>query len=173
MQAMCVSGVERAQRSREPPCNGHYTLQRMIQRKCPGGAINNWRVNGWECTFQSASGVYLNKYLNNLSLARRYACPQYHNNKDRRRTPKKYKYRSTPCPAVKQGVEWDDPANCDQGDECQCCHTRTEQQFHPEIYKSTKCNDIQQSNYCPRGPFCAFAHSESSGKFLCMPTGLV
>jgi hypothetical protein len=43
---------------------------------------------------------------------------------------------------------------------CSYCHTRTEQQFHPEIYKSTKCNDVQQSGYCPRGVFCAFAHVE-------------
>jgi hypothetical protein len=40
------------------------------------------------------------------------------------------------------------------------CHTRTEQQFHPDIYKSTKCHDMQQTTYCPRGPFCAFAHVE-------------
>ncbi|XP_037570938.1 putative E3 ubiquitin-protein ligase UNKL isoform X1 [Dermacentor silvarum] len=89
-----------------------------------------------------------------------YACPQYHNSRDKRRSPKKYKYRSTPCPNVKQGDEWGDPANCDNGDSCSYCHTRTEQQFHPEIYKSTKCNDMQQANYCPRGPFCAFAHVE-------------
>ncbi|RWS04138.1 PROTEIN E3 ubiquitin-protein ligase UNKL-like protein [Dinothrombium tinctorium] len=87
-----------------------------------------------------------------------YACPQFHNNKDRRRSPKKFKYRSTPCPNVKQGDEWGDPANCESGDSCSYCHTRTEQQFHPEIYKSTKCNDMQQTSYCPRGPFCAFAH---------------
>jgi len=89
-----------------------------------------------------------------------YACPQFHNNKDRRRSPKKYKYRSTPCPAVKTADEWGDPVNCDSGDNCQYCHTRTEQQFHPEIYKSTKCNDIQNTSYCPRGAFCAFAHLE-------------
>merc|ERR1719384_718348 len=89
-----------------------------------------------------------------------YACPQFHNNKDRRRSPRKYKYRSTPCPAVKTADEWGDPANCDTGDNCQYCHTRTEQQFHPEIYKSTKCNDIQNTSYCPRGAFCAFAHQE-------------
>ena len=89
-----------------------------------------------------------------------YACPQFHNNKDRRRSPKKYKYRSTPCPAVKTADEWGDPINCDAGDACQYCHTRTEQQFHPEIYKSTKCNDIQNTSYCPRGAFCAFAHLE-------------
>jgi hypothetical protein len=63
-------------------------------------------------------------------------------------------------PQVKTGDEWGDPANCDAGDACQYCHTRTEQQFHPEIYKSTKCNDIQNTSYCPRGAFCAFAHVE-------------
>ncbi|XP_008203039.1 RING finger protein unkempt isoform X5 [Nasonia vitripennis] len=87
-----------------------------------------------------------------------YACPQYHNSKDKRRSPRKYKYRSTPCPNVKHGEEWGEPGNCDQGDNCVYCHTRTEQQFHPEIYKSTKCNDVQQAGYCPRGVFCAFAH---------------
>ena len=68
---------------------------------------------------------------------------------------------STPCPNVKLNDEWGDPAYCDQGHSCCYCHTRTEQQFHPEIYKSTKCNDVQQTGYCPRGPFCAFAHDES------------
>ncbi|GIX96206.1 RING finger protein unkempt [Caerostris extrusa] len=87
-----------------------------------------------------------------------YACPSFHNNRDRRRSPKKCKYRSTPCPNVKQADEWGRSANCENGDGCSYCHTRTEQQFHPEIYKSTKCNDIIQTGYCPRGPFCAFAH---------------
>uniref|UniRef100_A0A8C6LS21 Unk like zinc finger n=1 Tax=Nothobranchius furzeri TaxID=105023 RepID=A0A8C6LS21_NOTFU len=90
-----------------------------------------------------------------------YACPHYHNSRDRRRNPRKYKYRSTPCPNVKHGDEWGEPSKCDGGDSCQYCHSRTEQQFHPEIYKSTKCNDKRQTGYCPRGPFCAFAHVES------------
>lgn len=89
-----------------------------------------------------------------------YACPFYHNNKDRRRPPGTFKYRSTPCPAAKAGDEWADPEGCESGDPCQYCHTRTEQQFHPEIYKSTRCNDMLQHGYCPRGPFCAFAHSD-------------
>lgn len=92
----------------------------------------------------------------------------YNNNKnlnyilfqDKRRSPRKYKYRSTPCPNVKHGEEWGEPSNCESGDSCGYCHTRTEQQFHPEIYKSTKCNDVQQAGYCPRGLFCAFAHVE-------------
>lgn len=32
--------------------------------------------------------------------------------------------------------------------------------FFLQIYKSTKCNDMVQTGYCPRGPFCAFAHVE-------------
>lgn len=91
-----------------------------------------------------------------------YACPYYHNSKDRRRSPRQNKYRSSPCPNVKHADEWGDPSKCESGDSCQYCHTRTEQQFHPEIYKSTKCNDMQQSGSCPRGPFCAFAHVEQS-----------
>ncbi|XP_051488516.1 putative E3 ubiquitin-protein ligase UNKL isoform X3 [Apus apus] len=89
-----------------------------------------------------------------------YACPHYHNSRDRRRSPRKFKYRSTPCPNVKHADEWGEPSRCESGDSCQYCHSRTEQQFHPEIYKSTKCNDMRQTGYCPRGPFCAFAHVE-------------
>ncbi|NXJ36877.1 UNK protein, partial [Ciconia maguari] len=91
-----------------------------------------------------------------------YACPHYHNSRDRRRNPRKFKYRSTPCPNVKHADEWGEPSRCESGDSCQYCHSRTEQQFHPEIYKSTKCNDMRQTGYCPRGPFCAFAHVENS-----------
>ncbi|NP_001344805.1 putative E3 ubiquitin-protein ligase UNKL isoform 4 [Mus musculus] len=91
-----------------------------------------------------------------------YACPHYHNSRDRRRNPRRFQYRSTPCPSVKHGDEWGEPSRCDGGDSCQYCHSRTEQQFHPEIYKSTKCNDMRQTGYCPRGPFCAFAHTEKS-----------
>uniref|UniRef100_A0A8C7EUG7 Unk like zinc finger n=1 Tax=Neovison vison TaxID=452646 RepID=A0A8C7EUG7_NEOVI len=91
-----------------------------------------------------------------------YACPHYHNSRDRRRDPRRFQYRSTPCPSVKHGDEWGEPARCDSGDSCQYCHSRAEQQFHPEIYKSTKCNDMRQTGYCPRGPFCAFAHMDKS-----------
>ncbi|XP_062444751.1 putative E3 ubiquitin-protein ligase UNKL isoform X7 [Rhea pennata] len=61
-----------------------------------------------------------------------YACPHYHNNRDRRRNPRKFKYRSTPCPNVKHADEWGEPSRCENGDSCQYCHSRTEQQFHPE-----------------------------------------
>lgn len=89
-----------------------------------------------------------------------FACPQYHNSRDKRRNPSIFKYRSTPCPNVKQGDDWLEPSVCENGDLCKYCHSRTEQQFHPEIYKSSKCNDMISTGYCPRGPFCAFAHVE-------------
>ncbi len=41
--------------------------------------------------------------------------------------------RSTPCPSVKHGDEWGEPSKCESGDSCQYCHSRTEQQFHPEV----------------------------------------
>ncbi|XP_064887159.1 putative E3 ubiquitin-protein ligase UNKL isoform X3 [Columba livia] len=101
-----------------------------------------------------------------------YACPHYHNSRDRRRNPRKFKYRSTPCPSVKHADEWGEPSRCESGDNCQYCHSRTEQQFHPEIYKSTKCNDMRQTGYCPRGPFCAFAHVETHLYHRCTRTVL-
>uniref|UniRef100_A0A0K8SJZ4 C3H1-type domain-containing protein n=1 Tax=Lygus hesperus TaxID=30085 RepID=A0A0K8SJZ4_LYGHE len=104
-----------------------------------------------------------------------YACPQYHNSRDKRRSPRKYKYRTTPCPNVKLGDEWGEPTNCENGDDCSYCHTRKEQQFHPEIYKSTKCKDIKTVGYCPRGVFCAFAHDDqemSIARELAEPLGL-
>jgi len=113
----------------------------------------------WQCTTFVLTNYKTDQCRRPPRLCRQgYACPQYHNNKDRRRSPKTFKYRSTPCPNVKHGDEWGEPANCENGDQCGYCHTRTEQQFHPEIYKSTKCNDMLQTGYCPRGPFCAFAH---------------
>ncbi|XP_045849896.1 putative E3 ubiquitin-protein ligase UNKL isoform X5 [Meles meles] len=65
-----------------------------------------------------------------------YACPHYHNGRDRRRDPRRFQYRSTPCPSVKHGDEWGEPARCDGGDSCRYCHSRAEQQFHPENHLS-------------------------------------
>ena len=62
-----------------------------------------------------------------------FACPQYHNARDKRRNPSIFKYRSTPCPNVKQGDDWLEPTVCENGDNCKYCHSRTEQQFHPEV----------------------------------------
>ena len=47
-------------------------------------------------------------------------------------------FRSTPCPNVKHGDDWSDPTQCENGDNCAYCHTRTEQQFHPEVIQLKK-----------------------------------
>ncbi len=39
---------------------------------------------------------------------------------------------------MKQSDEWIDPTVCETGDSCKYCHTRTEQQFHPEV----NCNSV-------------------------------
>ena len=36
----------------------------------------------------------------------------------------------------------------------------------PQIYKSTRCKDMQQSLFCPRGPFCAFAHDDDEAQIV-------
>lgn len=100
------------------------------------------------------------------SCRKGYGCPYYHNEKDRRRSPSVYIYSSASCPFVKLNSEWLSPSLCENGDKCVFCHTRTEQQFHPEIYKSNKCHDMIQTNYCPRGYFCAFAHVIPNPKLL-------
>jgi len=57
--------------------------------------------------------------------------------------------RSTPCPQVKQHDEWGDPTACDSGDHCQYCHTRTEQQFYPEVSTTYKCqNAVHIDHVC-------------------------
>jgi hypothetical protein len=45
------------------------------------------------------------------------------------------RYFSMPCSHVKKGEEWKEPTACPLGDNCPNCHTRFEQQFHPEVFK--------------------------------------
>ena len=56
--------------------------------------------------------------------------------------------RSTPCPHVKQSDEWIDPNVCEAGDGCKYCHTRTEQQFHPEVWTNYHRDIYFDSCYC-------------------------
>ncbi|XP_014791910.1 PREDICTED: putative E3 ubiquitin-protein ligase UNKL isoform X1 [Calidris pugnax] len=110
-----------------------------------------------------------------------YACPHYHNSRDRRRNPRKFKYRSTPCPNVKHADEWGEPSRCESGDSCQYCHSRTEQQFHPEICCSSSptvtSSSGSSSSLSPLGPLCrqrslanGILCSESSTSGVSSPT---
>ena len=42
-------------------------------------------------------------------------------------------FRSTPCSLVKSDEEWGELSACEAGENCVSSHTRTEQQFHPEV----------------------------------------
>ncbi|XP_061329594.1 putative E3 ubiquitin-protein ligase UNKL isoform X3 [Pezoporus flaviventris] len=110
-----------------------------------------------------------------------YACPHYHSSRDRRRNPRKFKYRSTPCPKVKHADEWGEPSRCESGDSCQYCHSRPEQQFHPEISCSSSpavtSSSGSSSSLSPLGPLCrqrslanGILCSESSTSGVSSPT---
>ena len=76
--------------------------------------------------------------------------------------------RSTPCPNVKHSDEWGDPAACENGDSCAYCHTRTEQQFHPEVRQ----NFLIYETSCPASYFSGEVVLKKEGchvsvSFLC------
>lgn len=60
-------------------------------------------------------------------------------------------FRSTPCPNVKHGDDWGDPTQCESGDNCAYCHTRTEQQFHPEVSLGFILSQFNWTAFPPRG----------------------
>ena len=68
--------------------------------------------------------------------------------------------RSTPCPNVKLNDEWGDLVNCEQGDSCCYCHTRTEQQFHPEV-STLMCYGFETTAFCFHRIFCCSCRSTS------------
>lgn len=96
-----------------------------------------------------------------FSCRRGYTCPLYHDSTDKRRSPQTYRYGYRVCKIMRDGDDdWKSAAICHKGNECTFCHTRTEQQFHIDIYKSSKCKDIAENGHCPRGIYCAFSHSD-------------
>ncbi|KAI3384883.1 hypothetical protein SNEBB_008971 [Seison nebaliae] len=88
-----------------------------------------------------------------------FACSDYHQRNDRRRNPFEFFYSSTPCSKVRVNNVWSNPTICPKEDNCKYAHTRHEQQFHPDVYKSTLCHD-HENNFCPRGQQCAFHHNK-------------
>ena len=80
-------------------------------------------------------------------------CPYYHYSKDRRRP--KYNYFGDLCEF------FDDAGRCPKGDLCPNIHSRAEQLYTPEKYKTKFCafypNKVAS---CDFGTCCSFAHSE-------------
>lgn len=95
-------------------------------------------------------------------------CERYHNLKERRRCPKFFFYSEQPCPYVKSGgatKNWRDPSRCPDGDACRYSHTLLEQMYHPNIYKTSPCNNYSETDPSRYGPVsrallcCTFAHA--------------
>lgn len=77
------------------------------------------------------------------------ACPFAHPTENaRRRDPREYSYRCTPCPDYKQGF-------CVRGDACTYAHGVFECWLHPARYRTQLCKDC----FTCRRPVCFFAHS--------------
>ena len=62
-----------------------------------------------------------------------FTCPKYHNACDKRRNPSKFNYKPSPCLNAKQDDVWLEAIDCIKGDNCEYCHSKTEQQFHPNV----------------------------------------
>jgi len=94
------------------------------------------------------------------------ACDGYHNPKERRRHPLHYWYATAPCPYVfnaaaadsgqRKGA-WSDPSECPRGDKCDLAHTVEEQMYHPEKYKTVRCQ--RETTGCQWGARCSYRHS--------------
>lgn len=83
-------------------------------------------------------------------------CPFFHSERDRRRlvlgTPSTGAlYTAEPC-----DEQFDDQRICSHGDGCGLCHSTAELLYHPDFFRKRLCH---QAKRCPRGRFCAFAHS--------------
>ncbi|KRX07937.1 hypothetical protein PPERSA_10325 [Pseudocohnilembus persalinus] len=74
-------------------------------------------------------------------------CIYYHNNCDRRRSPKDFNYSFNMCP------------NRCMKDECPYSHNKVEQLYHRCRYKSKFCKSYgRDSGKCEYGIYCSFAH---------------
>eukprot|EP00397_Hematodinium_sp_SG-2012_P001590 GEMP01001594.1.p1 GENE.GEMP01001594.1~~GEMP01001594.1.p1 ORF type:complete len:1021 (+),score=211.80 GEMP01001594.1:289-3351(+) len=102
---------------------------------------------------------------NKSHLHDRKLCPYFHNARDRRRVPVNYK--SEQC-EKSFDQEDSDGAGCEDGEACDKCHNRLELLYHPEVFKQRFCATFPKIKNCPRGSFCAFAHSrdEITGKLF-------
>lgn len=82
-----------------------------------------------------------------------------------RRNPTKYKYSSLICPDIdfsRKGAKGRMSLNCRcrKGKYCEFAHTKEEELYHPDNYKTRKCNAFPK---CKRF-YCPFIHNENNLK---------
>jgi len=84
-------------------------------------------------------------------------CPYFHSDRDRRRPVFHTEdqvvanYKAEPC-----ANRFDDSRSCSMGDMCGSCHSTAELLYHPNLFKKRLCHQLRR---CPRGKYCAFAHT--------------
>jgi len=89
-------------------------------------------------------------------------CPYYHHQHDRRRPLTQFMYEPDQCEQhfLDENSDVATGRACPNGDRCGKCHTVVELLYHPSVYKRRFCLHMgRAADRCPRGSFCAFAHS--------------
>ena len=79
-------------------------------------------------------------------------CLYFHNPQERRRSPEKFAYSSSPCAS-----SFNSSSNlCPNKDKCNFSHNSNEVNYHPQRYQKFICKNIQ----C-KVPFCSFIHTKN------------
>lgn len=98
------------------------------------------------------------------------SCVSWHDDYDRRRDPAVFSYGKDKCPHffLQRRARQDEPPKkpCPFGDNCQFAHNVFERSFHRDSYRRIMCDSFLTGEACPRGRYCAFAHTLES----CMST---
>lgn len=95
-----------------------------------------------QCKIRNCDGVY---------------CFNYHSLTERRRNPQDFKYSPKPCINIYKGGIFQSLENCPKKDGCGFSHSKTEMQYHKDIFKSKDCKSINCSH-----PYCSFNHIDNS-----------
>jgi hypothetical protein len=80
-------------------------------------------------------------------------CLFFHDNKDHRRDPVKYKYSSTPCP-----VGFNKDFKCRYKENCKYSHNTIEELYHTEVYQTKPCI----KNPCKMDDKCPYSHQSNA-----------
>ncbi|CAL4210286.1 unnamed protein product, partial [Meganyctiphanes norvegica] len=84
-----------------------------------------------------------------------YACPQYHNSRDRRRSPKKFKYSLSLSPKIKGRDQEGGGSNCKDGVACKC-KGRSKHSFGTPEFRSPRCNVFSRNGHDSKNAYSGF-----------------
>ncbi|OII75349.1 ZF-CCCH zinc finger domain-containing protein [Cryptosporidium ubiquitum] len=124
---------------KDKPCRKEFYYSNVLTKE----QLNNFRT------------VLCNDHLNSNCIDPE-TCFNSHCTAWQRRNPTKYKYSSTICPDIdfsRKGAKGRMSLNCRcrKGKYCEFAHTKEEELYHPDTYKTKKCNAFPNCKrfYCP------------------------